>query len=106
LQQPPTLLLEGSDVALVRVSHQLVDELLAHDSEPVILVGPTRQEDGTYDMTFKTPVPLVERTPVDCLLSTLSEVTDPAAPFLPPDREGAIEHVRRAVGDYKNERGD
>lgn len=42
------------DDYLVRVSRELLDNLLEHDSEPVVIVGVDDLGDGTYSMWFRT----------------------------------------------------
>jgi DNA-directed RNA polymerase subunit K/omega len=40
---------------LVRVSKKMVEQLLAQDPQPVVLIGLERFEDGTVELTFRTP---------------------------------------------------
>lgn len=45
----------GRDYYLVRVSREMVDRLVADDSEPVVIVRVEERDDGTHDMVFHTP---------------------------------------------------
>lgn len=43
------------DVYLVKVARELVDRLVADDSEPVVIVRIVALDDGTHEMVFRTP---------------------------------------------------
>jgi hypothetical protein len=43
------------DFALVRVNREMVERLIADDSEPVVIVRLERLDDGTCEMHMKTP---------------------------------------------------
>lgn len=46
---------------LVRVSRQLIDELLNDESDPVVVVSLERHQDGTCDLILRRPELAVER---------------------------------------------
>jgi hypothetical protein len=49
---------------LVRVAQEILDHLAEDGSGPVLLIGAERQDDGTYELTFRHAEPRsVERTP-------------------------------------------
>jgi hypothetical protein len=45
----------GAAFYLVRVSREMVDALIADDSEPVVIVRVVAQDDGTHEMILRTP---------------------------------------------------
>jgi hypothetical protein len=45
---------ESAPPVLVRVTAELVEYLAREDSEPVVIVGLDRQDDGTYDMVLRS----------------------------------------------------
>lgn len=81
-----------SDV-LVRVSPEILDQLAEGTSEPVVLLGIQRLEDGTYDMVLRSvDRDLTKLNRYDSALRTIRG---------PEDRGGWIEVYRKAGGGYE-----
>jgi hypothetical protein len=45
-----------SEPVLVRVAPEVVEQLATEDSEPVVIVGLNKQDDGTYEMVLRRVV--------------------------------------------------
>lgn len=53
---------QDDGVVMVRVHQELVDRLATEDSEPVVIIGLDKLNDGTYEMVLRTPEVHVGRT--------------------------------------------
>jgi hypothetical protein len=53
-QPRPSSVDPHADVVLVRVAPVLLEKIATEDSEPVVIIGIDRQDDGTYDMVLRS----------------------------------------------------
>lgn len=84
---------------LVRVSREMVDRLIADDSEPVVIVRVVEQDDGSHEMHLMTTDVISERRRLREACAAAYEALTSVDTLGPDCSESAVESARMVLAD-------